>query len=45
MLSPKTLSDIIKTKLNMAKQNARVFNTDTNLSILPKKIRAGEWGC
>ena len=30
-------------KLKLTRQNAKVFNTSVNLSILPKKIRAGEW--
>ena len=44
MLSSSTLSEMMKKKLKLKRQNAKVFNTSVNLSILPKKIRAGEWG-
>lgn len=43
MLSSNTLSEMMKKNLKLTRQNAKVFNTSVNLSILPKKIRAGGW--
>ena len=44
MLSSSTLSEMMKKKLKLTRQNAKVFNTSVNLSILPKKNKSGRMG-